>query len=108
MCGCEHTWVCARYLWVCQAGVVGFEVVDDALARAGQGDTAHQEHKQHDVREGGCQVHHLEGTQWEGRGGAVDVVTQRQRRQQRQEGNVCNVQKWSNQLKKAALNFKAK
>lgn len=28
--------------------------------------------------------------------GEVDVVTQRQRRHQRQEGNVCNVQKWSN------------
>lgn len=105
MCGCEHMQVCALYLWVCQAGVVGFEVVDDALACAGQGDTAHQEHKQHDVREGGCQVHHLEGTQWEGRG--VAVVTQRQRRHQRQEGNVRNVQKWRNQLKKVALNFKA-
>lgn len=32
--------------------------------------------------------------------GEVDVVKQRQRRHQRQEGNVCNVQKWSNQLKK--------
>lgn len=62
MCGCEHMWVCALYLWVCQTGVVGFEVVDDALACTGQGDTAHQEHKQHDVWEGGCQVHHLEST----------------------------------------------
>lgn len=51
--------------------MVGFEVVDDALGCSGQGGTAHQQHKQHDIWEGGCQVHHLECTQhagmWSGR-----------------------------------------
>lgn len=42
--------------------MVGFEVVDDALGRSGESGTAHQQHKQHDVWKGGCQVHHLEGT----------------------------------------------
>lgn len=42
--------------------MVGFEVVDDALDGSGQGGTAHQQHKQHDIWEGGRQVHHLEGT----------------------------------------------
>lgn len=51
------------YLWVCQAGVVGFEVVDDALCGSRQSGTAHQQHKQHDIWEGGCQVHHLQCTQ---------------------------------------------
>lgn len=59
------------YLWVCQAGGVRLEVVDDALGRPRQGGTAHQQHKQHDIWEGGCQVHHLECTQhmgmWSGR-----------------------------------------
>lgn len=63
------------YLWVCQAGVVGFEVVDDALACSRQGDAAHQKHKQHNVWEGGRQVHHLECTQGCGHDG-----TERQRR----------------------------
>lgn len=62
--------VCGGYLWVCQAGVVGLEVVDDAQARSRQGDAAHQEHNQHNVREGGRQVHHLEGIQGRGHGGA--------------------------------------
>lgn len=51
------------YLWVRQAGVVRFEVVDDALGRSRQGGTTHQQHKQHDIWEGGRQVHHLECTQ---------------------------------------------
>lgn len=50
------------YLWVCQTSDVGFEVVNDSLARSWEGDAAHQEHKQHDVREGGCQIHHLSDT----------------------------------------------
>lgn len=49
------------YLWVGQSGVVGFQVVDDALAGAWQRDPAPQQHQQHDVGEGGRQVNHLEG-----------------------------------------------
>lgn len=70
MCECVFVFL---YLWVCQAGVVGFEVVDDALGRSRQCGTAHQQHKQHDIWEGGRQVHHLECTQragmWSGRHG---------------------------------------
>lgn len=67
---CVFVCVCVcPYLWVRQAGDVGFEVVDDALGRSGQGGTTHQQHKQHDIWEGGCQVHHLECTQWAGGGG---------------------------------------
>ena len=68
LCVCVCVCVCL-YLWVRQAGVVGFEVVDDALGRPGQGGTAHQQHKQHDIWKGGCQVHHLECTQRAGGGG---------------------------------------
>lgn len=50
------------YLRVCQAGNVGFEVVDDALGGSRQGGTTHQQHKQHYIWKGGCQVHHLECT----------------------------------------------
>lgn len=50
------------YLWVCQAADVGFKVVNDSLGRSWKGDATHQEHEQHDVREGGCQVHHLSDT----------------------------------------------
>ncbi len=62
VCVCVSVCVCV-YLWVCQAGVVGFEVVDDALCGSRQSGTAHQQHKQHDIWEGGCQVHHLQCTQ---------------------------------------------
>lgn len=79
--------VCVLYLWVCQAGVVGFEVVDDALARSGQGDAAHQKHKQHDIWEGGCQVHHLECTQRAG------MWSQWHRDRENGEGHVCDVLK---------------
>lgn len=89
---CVFVCVCVSpYLWVRQAGDVGFEVVDDALGRSGQGGTAHQQHKQHDIWEGGCQVHHLECTQWAGGGGGGDVV----RMPGRQEGHVSNVLKQS-------------
>lgn len=54
------------YLWVCQAGVVGFEVVDDAFGCSGQCGTTHQQRKQHYIWKGGCQVHHLECTQYAG------------------------------------------
>lgn len=50
------------YLWVCQPTNVRFEVVNDSPARSWKGNTAHQEHEQHDVREGGCQIHHLSDT----------------------------------------------
>lgn len=61
------------YLWVGQAGVVGFQVVDDALAGTGQRDPTHQQHHQHDVGEGGRQVHHLEGG--EGDGGGTQPIS---------------------------------
>lgn len=51
------------YLWVGQAGVVRFEVVDDALHCSGQRGATHQQHQQHDVGEGGGQVHHLKQMQ---------------------------------------------
>lgn len=80
---CQTSEACVfLYLWVCQASVVGFEVVDDALGRSGQGGTAHQQHKQHDIWEGGCQVHHLECTH--GRGGVVRTA----QGQRKQEGHV--------------------
>lgn len=52
ICGC-------LYLWVCQPTNVRFEVVKDSPGRSRKCDAAHQEHEQHDVREGGCQIHHL-------------------------------------------------
>lgn len=73
------------YLWVGQAGVVGFEVVDDSLGRSRQRSAAHQQHKQHDIRERGRDVHHLECTQ---RAGDVVEVARRQRKQ---EGCVCEI-----------------
>lgn len=50
------------YLWFCQTSDIRFEVVNNPLARSWKGDAAHQEHEQHDVREGGCQIHHLSDT----------------------------------------------
>lgn len=60
------------YLWVRQAGVVGFEVVHNALHSSGQRGSPDQQNKQHDVWEGGRQVHHLVCTHSRWRGSGVE------------------------------------
>ena len=52
--------VVRRYLWVCQAGDVGIEIVDDALGSSRQGDATYQQDGQHQVGECGGKVDHLE------------------------------------------------
>jgi len=61
MCVCVCVCVCAlgSYLRVCQAGDVGLQVVDDALGGTRERGAAHQQGEQHEVGEGGGQVHHL-------------------------------------------------
>ena len=53
---------CLTYLGLGEAAPLGGEVEDDSLRGSGQRDAPYQRHGQHQVGEGGREVHHLHTT----------------------------------------------